>query len=238
MGVRTKMPYNIDSPNLPSYIKNKPLRIRQKWIAIFNHVHENQGEKEAFYVANSWLKRELETLFKHTIESRTEESLYRIPLELQEDRGIIVRSEDGEEYVSFKLADVFKDKFGVQLPINILTKWANKINAGETYVGDVDHETQNALANSAISDDELVYRLKNKQGIAKTVKAIVENGRLWVKAIIDKRYKKLIQNSKGVSMEADVRFNPKTNEVVDADLLGFTFGVKHTPVIAGTEVYA
>lgn len=235
------MPFMIDSVNLPGYIKNKPLRIKQKWIKIFNDIDEQHGEQTAFIVANSWLKRQLQNMFntKEREEiARTAQAVTRIPLELDTSREVISRTKDGQEYVSFKLADVFKDRYGKQLTPKILKKWADQINSGEVFVGDIDHEAYDQACMEPISDDEFDYKVKNKNGIAKAVRAVFEKGKLWVKAIIDKRYKKQIQKSKGVSMEA-VLFEDKDddNKITDAKLLGFTFGVQHDPIITGTEVY-
>ena len=52
---------------------------------------------------------------------------------------------------------------------------------------------------------------------------------MWVRAIIDKRYKKIIEKANGVSLEAIVSRDANGN-VTDGDLLGFTFAVNQRPV--------
>ncbi len=230
------MVFTITDEHLPSYIVNKPLWMKQKWIGLFNDIFLEEGEEMAYIVANSWLKRELEKLARELV--RTDNTVLRIPLELQKDRDVIVRSEGGMEVVSFKLADTLMDEFGVQLKPEILKQWAARINSGEMFLGDIDHKTYNEAASAPLTDEQFDSIVKNKpNGIAKTIQAVFDKGRLWVKAVIDKRYKKLINKSKGVSMEAVVKRNPLTSEIVDADLLGFTFGVNDNPIIKGTEVY-
>ena len=87
------------------------------------------------------------------------------------------------------------------------------------------------------TDKKIIETLKNKKGIAKSLKAIFENGRLWVRAVIDKRYKKLIQNSKGVSAEAFITETDDTDKkVLKADLLGFTFNINTKPADFGAVV--
>lgn len=229
------MPYNTkDDSKLPTYVKKLPEDIRARWVAVFNSTYEDEGEEVAFIVANSWLKRKLK---EKRQAARTGHRMDIITFEIDESKEFISRTEDGEEYVSFKLADVFKDKFGVQLTSNVLQKWADAINSGDTVLGDSDHEYYDQLLKLGYSEDEIKAAIKKKPSLAKAVQAVVDKGRLWVKALIDKRYKKQIQNSKGVSLEAIIT-RDSNDQVVDADLLGFTFGIKHDPVISGTEVYA
>lgn len=229
------MPYTLGAEDLPDYVKNKPEDMQKKWIGIFNDIAAEEGEEMAFIVANSWLKRELDKYKQYV--ARAENAMVRIPFELQTDKDYIVRSEGGSEFVSFKLADIMKDSLGVQLNEDTLKEWADRINNGEVVIGDVDHQTWNYYAQQAIPDDEFDTNIRYKPGIAKAVKAIVDKGRLWVKAMIDKKYKSVIEKAKGVSMEAVAKRNPETNELLGADLLGFTFAVGSDPVISGTEVY-
>src|SRR6056297_1305220 len=102
------MPFTITDETLPAYIKNKPEWMLKKWVALFNDIYAEEGEEMAFIVANSWLKRELEKLQRELV--RTDNTVVRIPMELQKDRDVIVRSENGSEVVSFKLADVLPDR--------------------------------------------------------------------------------------------------------------------------------
>lgn len=227
------MPYSgADDSSLPSYVKKLPKNKRSKWVSIFNEVYKKEGEKMAFIVANKWLKKNVK---KKTATNRTSKVRERVFFEIDNSKEFISRTENGEEFVSFKLADIMKDKLGVQLNENILQKWAEQINSGQQIVGDIDHENYNKLLNSDLSDEEIARRLKEKPGIAKSLQAMVKDGALWVKALIDKRYKRLIQKAKGVSMEAILERDENDN-LTNANLLGFTFGVKDDPVINGTEV--
>ena len=228
------MPYS--GPNdskLPSYVKKLSESNRSKWVSIFNRVHKDEGEKMAFVVANRWLKRNIK---KKTATARTSHTRERVFFEVDTSKEFISRTENGEEYVSFKLADIMKDKLGVQLNENILNNWAEQINSGDAIIGDIDHENYNKLLQSNLSEEEIMRRLKEKPGIAKSLMAKVQDGVLWVKALIDKRYKRLIQKAKGVSMEALLERDEHDN-LTNANLLGFTFGVKDDPVVNGTEVH-
>jgi hypothetical protein len=229
------MPYQPNSKDLPSYVKNRSESVKKKWISIFNSVYAKEGEKVAFIVANKWLKDKV--VEKKTV-ARTSETLERVELVIDETVEFLSRTEDGEDYISFKLADNQVDSKGVQLPEEILKKWADEINSGKILLGDIDHESWQSLLGAGLSEDQIKKEIQNKPSIAKAVRAVFEKGRLWVRAIIDKRYKKLIKGSKGVSMEAIIKRRNSDNKVFDGHLAGFTFGIKQTPVIQGTEVYA
>jgi hypothetical protein len=229
------MPYSVkDTKKLPSYVQKLSPEARAKWVAIFNAVFATEGESMAFAMANKWVKEHIKK--KETM-ARTEHVRSIVEFEVDMSQDLIQRTADGEEYISFKLADTFKDKFGVEVPPEVLQRWADAINSGQAVLGDVDHEYMDKLQEAGYSIDQVKSALKSKPSIAKAVKAVYEKGRLWVRALIDKRYKKLIQESKGVSMEALVT-RDDSGRVTGGDLLGFTFAVKHNPVIQGTEVVA
>jgi hypothetical protein len=228
------MPYQLNSTNLPSYVKSRSESVKKKWISIFNSVYAKEGEQVAFIVANKWLKDQV--VEKKTM-ARTADTLERVELVVDEAVEFLSRTEDGEDYISFKLADNQVDSQGVQLPEEILKKWADEINSGKILLGDIDHESWKSLIEAGMSEEQIKKEIQNKPSIAKAVRAVFEKGRLWVRAIIDKRYKKLIKGSKGVSMEAIVKRRNSDNKVFDGHLAGFTFGVKQNPVIPGTEVY-
>lgn len=222
------MPFTVTSPNLPAYVENKPKHIIKRWVSIFNEVYDREGEEAAFIAANGWLKRELERMSKYhkraVLKFETSETQF------------IKRTADGDEYVSFKLADTQSDAFGVELTDDVLKQWADYINQGNPLVGDIDHEYYDQVLSGMLSDEETIDMIRNKKGIAKGVQAIFDKGKLWVKALIDKRYKKVIEKAKGVSLEALIQKNDD-NKVTGAELMGFTFGVNHDPVISGTELH-
>lgn len=222
------MPYTEDSSKLPSYVKNKPKEVIKKWVALFNDIYEKEGEEAAYIVANSWLKRHLNSKAKLVKRSF-------IPLE-QDKSGqtLIKRSADGEEYVSFVLNGLLPHGDNKRFSESMLRKWEQKINEGEIVIGDIDHEYYDKVA-AVMTDEQVKDALKQKPGIAKAVKAIYEKGRLWVKALIDKRYRKIIERSKGVSVEALCSFADDLAE--DGDILGFSFNVNTDPADPEARVY-
>jgi hypothetical protein len=217
----------------PEYVKKLGDNVTKKWTAAYT-ASLPYGEGPAFFAANQFLQN---NLIQESIIARTKDitPVETFTISLDSSEQIISRTEDGDEVISFKLADVFEDKFGVKIPEEILQSWADAINSGKTLLGDVDHDYLNQLATKGLSLQEIKTAMNQKPGIAKTVKAVLDKGRLWVQAVLDKRYKKIVEKSKGVSLEAHIRRDAQGN-VVDGSLLGFTFGIKKDPVIEGTGI--
>jgi hypothetical protein len=214
------MPYTVDSENLPSYVKGRPREIIQRWVEIFNSIYTDNGEELAFVVANKWLKRYYET---HKYVKRC-----IIQMDVDSSQKFISRSDDGEEYITLVLGSTEPHKDGLVYSEELLKKWEGDINQGKLSIGgDIDHELYDKLLDSGLSDDTIRKELKSKPSIAKAFKAIYENGKLFLRALIDKRYRKIITESKGVSAEAFVKMN--NNKAIDGELLGFSFNVNTTP---------
>lgn len=221
------MVYKLDSENLPSYVKKLPSTLKTKWIMIFNKVEKDDGESAALVVANKWLKRQVKV---SSVEGKTDKAYFieKISLKLS-DKQLIKKSSDGEEYIDFILTDDGYDSQGVQYPKSLLTKWTEQVN-NEIFVGDIDHKEYDDIVDKATTIEQAAVLIKSaKRGIAKTVKAVFEKGKMWVRAVIDKRYKKLIEKANGVSLEAIVT-RDADGKVIDGDLLGFTFAVEQNPV--------
>jgi hypothetical protein len=213
------MPYTgPNDSNLPSYVKKREEAIRKKWVAMFNKVYEQSGESKALIIANTWLKKQ--------VQSKSFVKRSALSFDIDESQGFIKRSDNGDDYITFVLNTTTPHKDGVVFSEEMLRKWADYINANPI-VGDIDHKLYDEVLHSGMSDDMVQSVLKSKKGIAKTLRAVYENGKLWVKAIIDKRYRKVIEKSNGVSAEAFCTWNGK--KAIDGDLLGFTFNVRTTP---------
>ena len=232
------MPFTIGSPSLPDYVKRLPRTMQQKWIMIFNQVQLDEGEDVAWIAAINWLQRELDKEKEFTDPEK--EKLIkrsRIKFDVDKSSGFIKRGQDGEEYVTLVLNTTDSHYDGRKFSPEMLQKWADQINASPI-VGDVDHTFYDKVLDSSISAEGVADLLKNKKGIAKTVKAIYEKGKLWVRAMIDKRYKKVIERSKGVSAEALVTNWSDDNVGLDGDIFGFTFNVDSDPADYGAGVVA
>lgn len=219
------MPYDdVNSAALPDYIKKLPSALRARWIKIFNSILETNGEEMAFIVANKWLTRQIKPT---EMKAKTENTRQRITFKI-DSKQLIKKTESGEEYISAVLADEHPDSEGDSYTPEVLKKFADSINKNLP-VGDVDHELYTNLLESNISDEGIIDTLKKKKGIAKAVKAIVDKGKLWLRILIDKRYRNVVNKAKGLSIEALVN-KDENGKIYDGEFLGFTFGVKHNPV--------
>jgi hypothetical protein len=223
------MPYTLSSTNLPSYVAKLSDKLKAGWIAVFNAAFEKYGEKEALLIANAWLKKQIpeRKMIKRSV----------VVLDLDTSKGFIKRSRSGEDYVTFVLNSTEPHRDGKVFSESMLKKWAKTINENPNMVGDIDHLLYDKILDSSISDETARGILKNKPGIAKMVQAVYEKGKLWVRAIIDKRYRKIVEKSKGVSAEAYIS-NWDGDVATDGDLLGFTFNVNTTPADYSAGVVA
>lgn len=208
---------------IPTYV---PTHLSPTWTEV-NSMYG--GGSRGMIAANSWLKSELTkpVQVRQTVSFVVDNS----------NGSFLKRSDDGEDYISLKLSTTDEHKDGVQYTSELLHKWEQQINK-EGIVGDVDHELYDQLLTSGMSDEQVKTALKGKPGIAKGIKAVFENGILWIRALIDKRYKRLIEQSQGVSAEAFVNYDDDGKTVTDGDLLGFTFNFATSPAQYGVGVSA
>jgi len=217
---------SFEGPNdasLPDYIIERPPAIRARWVIIFNDVFDREGEEMAFIVANKWLVREVNR------KDFVRQTFTKLEFEVKQGKQLIKQTDGGDEYIDFVLVDTLPDSKGISYEPGVLKQWADEINSGKTIVGDFDHLYYDKLMESGLTASEIEEKLQNKPGIAKSLKAVFEKGKLWVRTIIDKRYKKQIEKAKGVSLEAYCE-RDENNKVIEGNLLGFTFGVTDTPV--------
>lgn len=225
------MPYSgADDSSLPSYVKKLPKAARARWIAIFNNTLKTSGESTAFTVANGWLKKHLTT---KSLTSKTSDSpsveYYTLDFSFTGNE-MVVKTEGEEEYIEAVLSDSDYDRDGKRLTTELLYELAEQINSNGL-VGDFDHEQFDELKKKYYHNPQIVIdEMKKKKGIAKAVKAIVENGKLWIRALIDKRYKKRILQSKGLSLEGFFNREVGSDTYNAGTILGFTFGEAKDPV--------
>ncbi len=203
---------------LPSYVKSRSPETQKKWVGI---VQSSETPVKGVAVANTWLKSQVIIKPKTVVKS--------VSLQVNDKEGFIKRTETGEEYIEFVLTDNLPDSEGVQYPDYLLQKWADEINSGKSLVGDIDHQEYDKILAGGYTKDEILDLLGTKRGIATSLKAIYDKGKLWIRALIDKRYKKQIrERAKGVSLEALLTYDDNDN-VVDGTLAGFTFAVEDNP---------
>lgn len=149
--------------------------------------------------------------------------------ELQKAEEFISRTEDGEELHNYVLTDIYPDGKGTKPTESLLHKWAAWINESAPEV-DTDHSLFDLAKKQFGGQIELVKRaLSAKKGIAKAVKAFVENGKLVVSLLFDKRYSNKMNLIRGLSIEAAVK-KGEDGVFEDGELFGFTFATNLDPV--------
>lgn len=218
------MPFTLESDNLPTYVKKQPLSVAKKWIEIFNKYFESDDEGMAWHMANAWLQRVIEF---HKNNKPTEEpknsELEIVNVNFKpEKEEIVIRADGDEEFIDFILADVDYDNYGTAYEENFLLELAEQIN-NKGILGDFNHELQYKFKEMGLSIDSIKQKMQTKNGIAKAVKAIVDKGKLFIRTTFDKRYKKRILESKGVSIEGAFIRNKLTNKFEGGTVFGFSF---------------
>ena len=207
---------------MPKYVENRSPEVRNTWSSIATSVAEREGFDAGYLAANVWLRgqvREQVTL------ARAGKHIERVSFLVDDSTEFISRGEDGEDYIRFTLSESTPDKTGLTIPEHILKKWADWINTHQDAIGDFDHAEYDKIMANAVSDSEVKELFKQKKGIAKAIRAVYEDGKLWVKAQIDKRYSARLnelKQKKGVSLEASL-IRDENGSIIDGDLLGFTF---------------
>jgi len=219
------MPYTShNDKSLPDYILKLDPSLRKKWVSIFNSVHSKEGEKMAFLVANSWLN---DSMTKRSSNYKKNEKLL-----MERAKGTLTKRADGNFTIDFMLTDDKRDSLGLRIAPGLIQKWASQINNGILRLfGDADHKEYDIVADSSLTPEEAIRVLHDtKKGFAKGIKAFVKNGALWVRALVDGKAMKIIDKARGVSLEANLDIDPRTNTAVDGELGGFTFATKTNPI--------
>jgi hypothetical protein len=220
-------------------------------------MYSDYGESMAKIAAHKWLVRELENMdlpqpldesevlpsevneeiLEETVpvEEEPKQKVIRVTFEMDSEGVFIKQDADGNDYVDMVLQDVFEQEDGLKYPAELLQQWADDINSGKIdLIGDnTSHELYDSILDKYVDPDVIVAKLaeaKKSKGIAKGIKAVFEKGRLWVRTIIDKRYKRHVKN-KGVSLEALVDVS-EDGTVLGGDLLGFTYMLNGKPQAA------
>ena len=208
---------------IPTYV---PKKHEAKWETI-NNIY-GKGNTGTF-AANTWLKKEI---------AKPVQVRQSLSFSVDKSHGrFIQRSEDGDDYVSLVLNTTDPHKDGRVFSEQLLKKWEKQINSNGI-VGDIDHEEYYKLLMSGMTDEQVKFALKQKSGIAKAIRAIYDNGKLWIRALIDKRYKNAVEKSQGVSVEAVLTEDDGAGIELDGDILGFTFNVNTSPAQYGVGVAA
>ncbi len=201
---------------IPHYVQKLPDADRGKWQQVYDHFSP-RGEAVGLLAANSWLQNRIEETRNSPVVREV------IQFHVDTSKEFIKCTDSGEEYVDALLQDVYGDVDGRKWTPQMLEHFAKQVNEDNPIVGDINHDEYDRIMRSAMSDEEVERMFREKKGIAKSVKAIYKDGQFWLRALIDKRYKKmLLEKAKGLSIEAVVTKNDRGEEI-GGKILGWTF---------------
>jgi hypothetical protein len=182
------------------------------WNAVKNRLHEVNGR----IVANT-SDFEVPRLFCFALENKNELIVNASGDEITFE-GILAST--GFFQQGYKRA-----RFSERALINI----AEQINNVGGGAPDLDHEVLSQIAKQpGITKGLIMNAIGKAKGFIKSIQAVYENGKLWIRGVLDKSYADVINKVKGMSIEAWT--DKMDDEVIDeATYLGFTFAVNKNP---------
>ena len=177
-------------------------------------------EREGVLVANS--------------ESFAPVKVFQFSLEPREGEVIIKNSEDGIELDAVLATTEGRRTDGARFTVESLEELAAQINSEGSTFPDVDHQTLTKLEEQYAFDmDGLMAAIKREKGVFRSIKAAVKEGKLWIKAFLDKRYKNYSDKFKNLSIEA-AALKTADNRLVKPKYIGFTF--TNNPQLPGAGI--
>jgi len=195
------MPYKTNQ-ELPTAIKKLPDKAQTMFRKVFNSSFEKYDESKAFKIAWAAVKKKFKKVEGKWIAKGMGYGLYRFELKVSDN--LIRKGNDGEYYLEGVLSDTMVDKEGKQFTEDALKNYAEQINKFGI-MGFISHQDfyDFSMKYSHLPEHEFIAKArKERKGILKVVKAIYKQGKLWIKALIDKRYLKRIKKFKTMSIEA------------------------------------
>lgn len=197
------MPYKTNE-ELPKSIKKLPQKAQTMFRKAFNSAYAKyEDEEKSFQIAWALVKKHFKKKNGEWVAQSMGYELFTFELENTGD-VFIQQSNDGNYYMEAMLADTLPTTEGWAFTEETLRDFANQINTHGIMGGITHREYQDLLIKySHLPADEFVQHARTeRKGIIKSVKAIYENGKLWVKALIDKRYINHAKKFNKVSLEA------------------------------------
>jgi cation transport regulator ChaB len=204
------MPYD-RIEELPESIKNLPKKAQVMFLQAFNKVYDKYGEETSFKIAWNVVKKNFKRVDGKWIAKGMGVKLYSFDLKI--NNSFVQKGDDGEYYLEGILSDTFVDREGNQFTEEALKDFANQINT-HGISGFITHEDWNkfCVENSHLDTDVFISKARNeRKGILKVIKAVYEAGKLWIKAVIDKRYVKRVKEFSKMSLEAYVPEDKQSN---------------------------
>ena len=213
------MPYE-NIKELPESLQKLPVKAQQMFLQAFNKSYDEYGDTQAFKIAWGVVKKKFKRINNQWVAKGMGFNLYSF--ELETNNAFIQKADDGEYYLEGILSDTMTDREGKQFTEEALIDFAKQINENGLS-GFITHEDWKnfCMSNSHLGDEVFIAKARKRKGILKVIKAVYEKGKLWIKALIDKRYLKRVKKFNKMSLEAFIPKNyQKGNDYVRGHILG------------------
>lgn len=229
---------------LPAYVKKLPINLQMGWKSAYLTAADLYGFDRAIKVANAWLLKKMDDLENQPdeeddgseeIKERLMDKIVSTELEAEESE-LVSFSENGDIVLNAVLAtDLPSKRDGLAYTESSLIDLADQINKRGMTLPDIEHSVYDKVMEETATLEEFKAKLKNEKGLLTKVKAFVQNGKLLIRAWLDKRYKNHVNKYKSLSLEAHVPMENRVNgKIQKAEVLGFTF--TNTPNIPGADI--
>lgn len=230
------MPFK-SNEDLPAEIKRLPVKAQSLFRNTFNKVYDKYGEETSFKVAWDIVKKRF-----HKDESGKwigkGMGMDIFTFEMKQSGTVFIqKGEDGEHYIEAILSDDMFDSDGKRFTKELLMDFEKQINEFGIS-GFITHSDWKKfiIENSHLPENIFIQKARNeRKGILKTVKAIYDNGKLWIKALVDKRYLNRVKSFDKISIEA-IAPKGSGNEYKQGHVLGFALdnnAINPRAIIAG-----
>lgn len=224
------MPYNNNS-QLPESIQKLPNKAQTLFRTAFNQAYSNNKDDIlSMKIAWTVVKKHFKQIDGKWVAKGMGMELFVFDLTTTSD-VYIQKAENGEVYLEGVLSDEFRDAEGWTFVPELLQKFADQINKFGI-PGFITHQDwQNFINNNmGLSQEDFIQKARQeRKGILKAVKAIVDKGKLMIKAIVDKRYLNHIKKFNKMSIEAIVPIKDDNNKrYIDGTVLGLA--LDHNPI--------
>ena len=205
-------------------IKKLPIKAQNMFKTAYNASLKKHDENTSFKVAWESIKPYFHKKDGEWIAQGMGYDLFTFELENKDNSMFIQQAEDGNYYMEAMLADLLPVADGWAFTEEALQDYANQINEFGI-LGGITHSEYQDLMNkySHLPAEEFIAHARTeRKGILKSVKAVYEKGKLWIKALIDKRYINHAKKYNKISLEAYI---PKKLQVNGKYLGGHILGM-------------
>jgi RNA recognition motif-containing protein len=205
-------------------IKDLPKPAQDLFMEVYSSQLDKNPEPIAFAVAWETLKTKLVKQDNGILALSEEFDNKFFTFELSEsETKVVMNSENEELVIEAILADNTYNTSNQFFAEEDLQDIANQINTYGSTLPDIDHEKLQSLVQKYGNNvDAIKMELQKEKGIFKKISAIVNEGKLWIQAALDKRYKNHTDKFKKLSIEA-YGDKDSTGRIRNPVYMGFTF---------------